>query len=149
MIRFESNMQRVAADIGRSCQRFEAEARQIVARSTLNAETYAKQLAPVQTGNLRSSIGSRFKNSGLTGIVEATAAHAAYVEFNTRPHIIRAKRAKYLRFKKGGQVHFRKSVKHPGTTAQPFMRPALAQERPYFIQEITEAARRAAAGGGS
>lgn len=147
MIRFESDMQRLAADIGRHSQQFEQEARQIVARSTLSAESTAKQLAPVQTGNLRSSIGSRFKNSGLTGIVEATAAHAAYVEFNTRPHIIRAKRAKYLRFKKGGSIHFRKSVKHPGTTAQPFMRPALDAERPHFIREITAAAARAAGGG--
>ena len=147
MIRFNSNMQQIAADIGHRTEQFEAEARQIVARSTLNAESQAKQRAPVQTGNLRSSIGSRFTNNGLTGIVEATAAHAAFVEFNTRPHIIRAKRAKYLRFKKGGQVHFRKSVKHPGTTAQPFMRPALDAERPFFIQEITAAAARAAGGG--
>lgn len=147
MIRFNSNMQQIAADIGDRTENFEAEARNIVARSTLNAESEAKLRAPVQTGNLRSSIGSRFTNNGLTGIVEATAAHAAFVEFNTRPHIIRAKRAKYLRFKKGGQYHFRKSVKHPGTTAQPFMRPALDAERPHFIREITEAAARAAGGG--
>ena len=146
MIRFESNMQRIAADMENSTRQFEQEAKQIVMRSTLNAESEAKQRAAVQTGNLRSSIGSRFKNGGLTGIVEATAAHAAFVEFNTRPHIIRAKRAKFLRFKKGGTYHFRKSVQHPGTTAQPFMRPALEVEKPYFIRDLTEAAARAAGG---
>lgn len=146
MIRFESNMRQIAAEIENRTQQFDQEARQIVMRSTLNAESEAKQRAPVQTGNLRSSIGSRFKNGGLTGIVEATAAHAAFVEFNTRPHVIRAKRAKFLRFKKGGTYHFRKSVQHPGTTAQPFMRPALDAERPHFIQEITNAATRAAGG---
>lgn len=147
MIQFNSNLNQVSAAFSQATQQFNQEARQIVARSTLNAESIAKLRAPVQTGNLRSSIGSRFKNNGLTGIVEATAEHAAYVEYNTRAHIIRAKNAKYLRFKKGGQVHFRKSVKHPGTTAQPFMRPALEEERPHFIREMTEAARRAAGGG--
>ena len=147
MIRFRSNMNQIRASFGQASQQFEQEARQIVARSTLNAEAIAKMRAPVQTGNLRSSIGSRFTDGGLTGIVEATAAHAAFVEYNTRAHIIRAKNVKYLKFKMNGTTVFRKSVRHPGTTAQPFMRPALEEERPHFIREITEAATRAAGGG--
>lgn len=142
MITFNSNIDDVMANIQSATNGFEQKAKDVVMKSTLNAEASAKMKAAVQTSKLRSSINSRFENAGMTGIVEATAAHAAFVEFNTRAHIIRAKNAKYLRFKMGGQWVFRKSVMHPGTKAQPFMRPALEEERPHFIREMNDAVRR-------
>ena len=109
-----------------------------ILKSTLQIEAQAKLLAPAKTGKLRGSIQSRVFNDGLSGEVTATAAHAAFVEFNTRAHIIRPKRKKWLRFKKGGEWVFRKVVFHPGTTEQPFMRPALEQERPHLLRELND-----------
>lgn len=39
----------------------------------------------------------------------------------SRPHVIRARRKKYLRFVINGQVHFRTSVLHPGTRGSGFL----------------------------
>lgn len=67
----------------------------------------------------------------------STVAHGAapYLEFGTRPHIIRPKTAKALRWASGGNatlagrprggapVQFAKVVHHPGTKPYPFMVP--------------------------
>ena len=66
----------------------------------------------------------------------ASADYAAFVERGTRPHEIRPRNRKVLRFaadagsarlsgspRKGGRVRFAKRVQHPGTRAQPFMVP--------------------------
>lgn len=50
--------------------------------------------------------------------------YAKFVEFPTRPHIIRSHGDYPLRNRKRGQV-FGREVHHPGTQAQPFIRPAL------------------------
>lgn len=49
------------------------------------------------------------------------AWYAGFVEFGTQPHVIIRKDAKALRFASGEFVN---NVSHPGTAAQPFMRPA-------------------------
>ena len=101
----------------------------------LQAVREQKQMAPVKTGNLRRSI--------LVGVVtdkyaetKATANYAAAVELGTRPHVIRPRNKKALRFAPGGSgvrlsgsprtgssVVFAKKVNHPGTKAQPYMVP--------------------------
>jgi hypothetical protein len=69
----------------------------------------------------------------------STVAHGAapYLEFGTRPHEIRPKSAKVLRFATGGNatlsgrpksgapVVFARVVHHPGTRAYPFMVPGM------------------------
>lgn len=62
---------------------------------------------------------------GLQGVVTCDHPAVFYVLDGTRPHIIRARRAKYLRFEVGGQVMFRKMVRHPGTDPNDFMGRAL------------------------
>lgn len=143
MLQFNSDAPDLVEILDKNLRQFEKEVERIVKTSTFSAEGYAKQLAQVKTGRLRSSIQSRFEDGGLTGIVEARAAHAAYVEYDTRPHIIRPKTAKMLRFKnRRGEWVFAKQVMHPGTKAQPFMRPALAQEGPYFRRDLADLAGR-------
>ncbi len=51
--------------------------------------------------------------------------YAAHVEWGTRPHIIRARNARMLRFTMGGRDVFRRSVRHPGTRPYRFMQNAL------------------------
>lgn len=80
-------------------------------------------LTPVKTGELRASLFGKVVNRRRIEI-GATAPHAVFVEYETRPHEIRPVRASVLRFEVGGRVIYTKRVMHPGTRAQPFVRPA-------------------------
>lgn len=90
------------------------------------AETM-KSLCPVDTGNLRDSIGVRSQGDAIIiGPDVSLAPYAGYVEFGTQPHEIRPKDPNgALRFTVGGQVVFARVVHHPGT------RPALYVARAF------------------
>jgi hypothetical protein len=54
--------------------------------------------------------------------VFAQAAYAGFVEFPTKPHVIRPKNRKALRVPiSGGGYFFAKKVNHPGTAGKPFL----------------------------
>jgi phage gpG-like protein len=76
---------------------------------------YITQIGLVDTGRLRSSINGQVR--GDAAYIGTNVEYAAIHEFGgkTKPHTIRAKKAKALRFTMGGQVFFRKSVNHPGS----------------------------------
>lgn len=79
------------------------------------------------SGWLRSSINARVINVGTNtwvAIIGTPVSYAHFVEYGTKPHVIRAVRAHVLANTRTGQV-FGKEVHHPGTKAQPFLRPAL------------------------
>lgn len=85
----------------------------------------ARVAVPVLTGHLGRSIGElpqTYRPFHVDGGVEDTAHYAAAVHEGSRPHVIRARNAAYLRFEWHGRVVFRKSVNHPGTRARPFLR---------------------------
>lgn len=88
----------------------------------LDAIGEQKRLAPVRTGNLRRSIhlGRVTARSAET---IAGANYAGYVEFGTKPHEIRARNKRALRWKVPGGYRFATRVRHPGTRKQPFMVP--------------------------
>ena len=71
-----------------------------------------------RTGQLEQSIGWRPTNAG--ALVFANAEHGPHIEYGTKPHVIKPKNRKALRFGVPGGFAFAKGVKHPGTTAQPF-----------------------------
>ena len=119
----------------RATSRSEGEiaARQIVAR--------AKVLAPVDTGRLRASI--RVERQSTFGLrqrwtVGSDVEYAPMVNDGTRPHIIRPRRAKALKFTVGGRTVYARVVHHPGTRANPFLDKALAdvaRSRGYSITQ--------------
>jgi len=76
--------------------------------------------APVDTGRLRGSINFQVTPKGIT---ISMVDYALYVEFGTLPHKIRPKNKKALKFKMGDKTVITKEVDHPGTDAQPFIRP--------------------------
>ena len=87
----------------------------------------ARADTPVKTGNLGRTIAEipqQYTPYRVTGGVEATADYAAAVHEGSRPHTIRPRNAKSLRFVWHGRVVYRKSVWHPGTKARPFLRNA-------------------------
>lgn len=79
--------------------------------------------APVDTGFLRDHI-QVIKAPGKVRVGPVGVDYDEAVEYGTRPHTIRAKPGKTLAFQMNGRTIFVKSVKHPGTKAQPYIRPA-------------------------
>lgn len=87
----------------------------------------AQQRARVNTGEMRARI---HHESGIDALgfyedVISPTPQSWYNEFGTAPHRINARPGGVLVFKVGGQTVFTTSVNHPGTSAAPFMTPAL------------------------
>lgn len=61
--------------------------------------------------------------------IHALASYSGFVELGTRPHEIRPRDARALRWVNASGIHFASRVWHPGTTPQPFLRPALMVDR--------------------
>lgn len=84
----------------------------------------------MDTGRLRAS--GRIEYSGFFTFrpkakIVFDVDYAQFVNDGTRPHTIRPKKAKALRFVVGGQVVYAKLVHHPGTKARPFLDRALRE----------------------
>ncbi len=120
--------------------------------STILVWSTAKQLAPFgKTGLLGASIKFFVDEQKLQGTVFTDISYAPHVEYMTKPHIIKPKDKKALAWGKNlgtlpngdtKREHLAKSVRHPGTRGQPFMRPAIdnnnAQIKKIFAKHINE-----------
>lgn len=96
-----------------------------------------KQRAPVASGDLKKSIRvtSRTKRGQVSASVKIgsfSAWYAHLVEFGTRPHVIKAKPGRAMRF--GGVTTAQ--VNHPGIAAKPFIRPAADASTAHALVEI-------------
>ena len=109
--------------------------RGLMAKIALSAVREQKLLAPRKTGNLGRSIHLGAVTPTRAETV-ASADYAIYVERGTRPHVIRPRNRKALRWaadsgsarlsgspRTGGRVRFARRVQHPGSKAKPFMVP--------------------------
>lgn len=86
----------------------------------------AQQEAAYDTGELHDSIEKNFIEGAHEGSVTVTAGHWYFVEYGTGPHEITIRTKKVLA---DGTTVFGKRAFHPGTRAQPFLRPALFKSR--------------------
>ncbi|WP_329368700.1 hypothetical protein OG896_24480 [Streptomyces sp. NBC_00669] len=84
----------------------------------------ARELAP---GTMPAGITTRIEGSAAGLVAYVTSEHPAsvYVIYGTRPHIIRPRRARALRFTAGGRTVYATVVHHPGTQANDFLGRAL------------------------
>jgi hypothetical protein len=82
---------------------------------------------PHEGGELKASIEHHMEGDDL--IVEAHAPYSAYVELGTAPHPIEAHGPWSLWSPERGYLGRR--VNHPGSRPEPYLRPALFQERTY------------------
>jgi hypothetical protein len=92
-----------------------------------SALSRARGDAPVKNGDLRKSLKASPVKALVNAVwstVFATAEHMRWVVEGTRPHRIEARRANALHWTAGGQKFFRRSVNHPGTSPNPFLRGA-------------------------
>ncbi len=62
---------------------------------------------------------------GLQGVIVCDHPAVLFVLNGTRPHLIRPRRKKFLRFEVDGGVVYTKLVRHPGTRPNDFMGRAL------------------------
>jgi hypothetical protein len=96
----------------------------------------AKRMVGVDTGRLRANTREQsgvlggvgpFSQvvSGWTGTQGGARSYVMPHHDGTPPHIIRARRAKTLRFEWRGEVVFRRQVRHPGTRGTKFLTRAL------------------------
>jgi len=97
-----------------------------------------KEKAPKRTGKLRKSI--RKVRRSFEAYVFPTVPYALYVEYGTRPHLIRPVRASVLRFEtRSGEIVYTRLVRHPGTKPQPFIRETAEEVQrriPMFWREV-------------
>jgi HK97 gp10 family phage protein len=105
----------------------------------------ARAEVPVKTGALQSRIRKRItsQSHGARGELRVHSAYARSIDEGSRPHVISAKNAPFLRFRgRGGGWVSKKSVNHPGTKAQPFMARARDEMRETLTRNVEQAVRR-------
>lgn len=108
-------------------------------RLTDRVRTELVRAAPKKTGELRRSITvkSQRRIDGIALIVGIRVVQAATTEFGARPHIIRPRKAKALRFiGRGGKVVFASIVHHPGNKPMPWIFPSLRNFDKWAQQEL-------------
>jgi HK97 gp10 family phage protein len=121
-----ADISRLADALRRTAQESQITTQQVLVQSANHILAEMEALVPVDTGNLRGSLGIRVSSHTVTiGPNTNVAPYAGFVEFGTKPHIIRPKSpGGVLAFKIGGRQVFAKMVHHPGTKPQPYVRPA-------------------------
>lgn len=87
-------------------------------RTIVEADSICQTEAPIDTGNLRRSIGT--SHPGLCRVCLTCNAHYwVYVQYGTSAHTITGNPLAW----KGddGKMHYARQVSHPGTEANPFV----------------------------
>lgn len=87
----------------------------------------ADAAAPIKSGDLKSKMYNERVNDR-TRRIGSRSNHTLIVELGSVPHSIDSHGNYPLRNRETGQV-FGRHVNHPGTRAQPFLRPALYSQR--------------------
>lgn len=115
--------------------------RQAVVQTGVDVQNEAKRRCPVDTGLLRSSIVHQVTGSGssVNVTVGSRVSYAADVEYGTAPHVIVPRNKKALYWP--GAAHPVAKVNHPGTRAQPFMRPAVEMAPIFFSKNMRKVGR--------
>ena len=94
-------------------------AERIIREVARRAEELIRERAPRRTGKLIRSIGSTIE--GNRALVGVRVGYARFLEWGTRPHEIRPRHARALRFVICGRVVFAKRVWHPGIRPRLFV----------------------------
>lgn len=88
-----------------------------------------------QTGEMLKSLYMR-KNSSFSyeiGFDDKKAPYAKFVHFGSKPHEIKIRNRKFLRWSDGDDFIFAKKVNHPGYKGDPFLYEALKSQINPFI----------------
>ena len=96
------------------------------------AEGYAKDLAPVDTGNLRNSISHTVDEDEPAAYIGSNVEYAAYVELGTGKYTDGGRPTPWVYQDDNGNWHWT-----AGNPAQPFLKPAVA-DHPQTYRNIIE-----------
>lgn len=132
-----ADVRKLAEALRRSGHDAQATTQRVLIESANYLLTEMEVRVPVDTGDLRRSLGVRVEGDRV--LVGPTAPYAPYVEFGTAPHEIRPKTKQALKFRVNGKWVYARVVHHPGTKAQPFVRPAFGAWADSLGQAIGEA----------
>ena len=94
------------------------------------AEGYAKDLAPVDTGNLRNSISHTVDEDELAAYIGSNVEYAAYVELGTGKYTEGGRPTPWVYQDDEGKWHWTR-----GNPAQPFLAPAV-KDHPQTYRDI-------------
>lgn len=109
----------------------EAECDRLAMRVTGLVAADARRGCPVDTGELLDSV-CEVHHAPMVGRVYVGTDHWHPTEYGSLPHDIRARTpggVLHFFWEREGREMFLRSVRHPGTPAQPFMRAAIYQAR--------------------
>lgn len=122
----QADISRLADALRQTADNAQITTQQVLIQSANQILAEMEALVPVDTGKLRTSLRIKVDPDRVTiGPNEDIANYGGYVEFGTKPHTIRPKTpGGVLVFKMNGRTVYTKKVRHPGTKAQPFVRPA-------------------------
>lgn len=111
-----------------------------LAATAEDVEDYVESQAAThhKTGALVRSIYKRHIAGGWeVGHDLQHAPHAVFVHWGTKPHVIRPKNKKTLRWPSGGAFSFARSARHPGYKGDPWLVRAAAQAPRLFAARLT------------
>lgn len=97
---------------------------QLLRRRAEPVAARARRLAPGSMGRgIQMTVSGRGR--GMAAVITSTHPASRYVIEGTRPHVIRPRRKKALRFTVGGRTVYAKRVQHPGNRPNNFLLEAL------------------------
>ena len=118
-----------------------------LARTAVDVERLVEQAADkhTKTGALVSSVFSKRINASTYEIGHdlQRAPHAVFVHWGTKPHVIKPKNRKVLRWPSGGEFVFARAVNHPGSKPDKWIERAAAQVPRIFNDHIQSLIRKA------
>jgi HK97 gp10 family phage protein len=132
----QADITKIADALRQSGRQSEANSMEVLVNSANYMKAEMEMRVPVRTGRLRQSIQIRIEGNKV--IIGPETEYDAYVEFGTAPHEIRPKNKKALAFKSGGNTIIVKKVNHPGTKAQPYVRPAFEAWRARLGEDVAK-----------
>jgi len=110
--------------------------KRVIAETAEMLVSQAKTLAPVDTGNLKNSIGARYFDDGLSAEVSVGADYALYIEFGTGIYALSGNGRKtpwvYFDKKRRQYVYTR------GHAAQPFWAPSYVRAVRHFTNALNK-----------
>ncbi len=147
VLRVRHNAGEVSRGLSPYPDRLTAAMREGTREAAATLEAGIRSGIPVGPGpgpHARDSWGSRLTPTpqGARATVESTDEIAYYYHSGTRPHVIRPRNARALRFTVGGRTVFARSVNHPGTRPHPYVEAGGREATPEIRRSYEDAVRR-------
>ena len=125
-IKFDDNSQKILDE-------FHAAALRALERCGSQAEGYAKDLAPVDTGNLRNSISHKVDDGEPAVYIGSNTSYAPYVELATGIYAEGGRPTPWVYQDANGNWHWTR-----GNPAQPFLAPAVKDHQQTYRNIIED-----------